>query len=150
MYCNAKAHDASHCYLGHVLMDNRHGLIVDTRTTEAGGRAEREAALAILTARPGIDRLTLGADKGYDTGDFVDGLCCANVSPHAAKDEKHRRSAIDRRTTRHRGYAVSQRSRKRIEEGFRCAKTRTPSRSYPRTRHVPLQGHLLPCASWIR
>ena len=104
-------------------MDNRHGLIVDTRTTEAGGRAERQAALAMMTARPGTDRLRLGADKGYDTADFVEGLRCVNVSPHLAQNDRHRRSAIDRRTTRHRGYAVSQRIRKRIEEGFGWAKT---------------------------
>ena len=123
LYRKGQGQEAKLCYLGHALMDNRHGLIVDTRTTEAGGRAEREAGLAMMAARPGTDRLTLGADKGYDTKDFVEGLRCANVSPHVAQNDTHRRSAIDRRTTRHRGYAVSQRIRKRIEEGFGWAKT---------------------------
>jgi len=123
LYRKGQGQEAKLCYLGHALMDNRHGLIVDTRTTEAGGRAEREAGLAMMTARPGTDRLTLGADKGYDTKNFVEGLRCANVSPHVAQNDTHRRSAIDRRTTRHGGYAVSQRIRKRIEEGFGWAKT---------------------------
>ena len=123
LYRKGKGQEAKLCYLGHALMDNRHGLIVDTRTTEAGGRAEREAGLAMMAARPGADQLTLGADKGYDTADFVEGLRGANVSAHVAQNDTHRRSAIDRRTTRHRGYAVSQRIRKRIEEGFGWAKT---------------------------
>ena len=104
-------------------MDNRHGLIVDTRTTQASGRAERESVLAMIEARPGKGRLTVGADKGYDTRDFVEGLRWANVSPHVAQNDTHRRSAIDRRTTRHAGYAQSQRVRKRIEEAFGWAKT---------------------------
>ena len=123
LYRKGQGQEAKLCYLGPALMDNRHGLIVDTGTTEAGGRAEREAGLAMMTARPGTDRLTLGADKGYDTKDFVEGLRCVNVSPHVAQNDTHRRSAIDRRTTRHGGYAVSQRIRKRIEEGFGWAKT---------------------------
>ena len=81
LYRKGQGQEAKLCYLGHALMDNRHGLIVDTRTTEAGGRPEREAGLAMMAARPGTDRLTLGADKGYDTQDFVEGLRCANVSP---------------------------------------------------------------------
>ena len=122
-YRKSKGQEAKLCYLGHALMDNRHGLIVDTRTTQAGGRAERESALAMIEARPGKGRLTVGADKGYDTRDFVEGLRWANVSPHVAQNDTHRRSAIDRRTTRHAGYAQSQRVRKRIEEAFGWAKT---------------------------
>ena len=122
-YRKGKGQEAKLCYLGHALMDNRHGLIVDTRTTQAGGRAERESALAMLEARPGKGRLTVGADKGYDTTDFVEGSRWVNVSPHVAQNDTNRRSAIDRRTTRHPGYAHSQRVRKRIEEAFGWAKT---------------------------
>ena len=122
-YRKSKGQEAKLCYLGHALMDNRHGLIVDTRTTQAGGRAERESALAMLEARPGKGPLTVGADKGYDTKDFVEGLRWVNVSPHVAQNDSNRRSAIDRRTTRHPGYAHSQRVRKRIEEAFGWAKT---------------------------
>lgn len=122
-YRKSKGQEAKLCYLGHALMDNRHGLIVDTRTTQAGGRAERESALAMLEARPGKGRLTVGADKGYDTKDFVEELRWVNVSPHVAQNDTNRRSAIDRRTTRHPGYAHSQRVRKRIEEAFGWAKT---------------------------
>ena len=122
-YRKSKGQEAKLCYLGHALMDNRHGLIVDTRATQAGGRAERESALAMLEARPGKNRLTVGADKGYDTKDFVEGLRWANVSPHVAQNDTNRRSAVDRRTTRHPGYAHSQRVRKRIEEAFGWAKT---------------------------
>lgn len=122
-YRKGKGQEAKLCYLGHALMDNRHGLIVDTRTTQASGRAERESALAMLEARPGKGRLTVGADKGYDTKDFVEGARWVNVSPHVAQNDTNRRSAIDRRTTRHPGYAHSQRVRKRIEEAFGWAKT---------------------------
>ena len=122
-YRKSKGQEAKLCYLGHALMDNRHGLIVDTRTTQARGRAERESALAMIEARPGKGRLTVGADKGYDTRDFVEGLRWANVSPHVAQNQTNRRSAIDGRTTRHAGYAQSQRVRKRIEEAFGWAKT---------------------------
>ena len=123
LYRKGGGQEAKLCYLDHALMDNRHGLIADTRTTEASARAERETVLAMIAARPGTDRLTLGADKGYNTQDFVETPRCANVSPHVTQNNTDRRSAIDPRTTRHRGYAVSQRIRKRIEEGFGWAKT---------------------------
>jgi len=110
-------------YLGHALMENRHGLIVGVTTTRATGTAEREAAISLLEALPGADRITLGADKAYDTADFVERLRSLNVTPHVAQNNRARRSAIDRRTTRHRGYAVSQRRRKLIEESFGWAKT---------------------------
>jgi hypothetical protein len=97
-------------------MENRHGLAVDGSLTPATGFAEREQALAMATGLPA--GATLGADKSYDTRDFVDGLRGLAVVPHVAQHTTHRSSAIDRRTTRHAGYLVSQRERKRIEEIF--------------------------------
>ena len=109
-------HEARLYYQGHVLMENRHGLAVDGSLTPATGFAEREQALAMATQLP--PRATLGADKSYDTRDFVDGLRGLAVTPHVAQNTTHRASAIDGRTTRHVGYLVSQRERKRIEEIF--------------------------------
>jgi transposase len=113
--------EAKLCFIGHSLMENRSGLVVDTRLTLASGRAERLAALDMI--EPYADRprpITLGGDKNFDTADFVAELREINVTPHVAQ-KKH--SAIDGRTTRHKGYAVSQRIRKRIEEGFGWIKT---------------------------
>ena len=110
-------------YLGHLLIENRHGLVVDTRVTQATGTAEREAAIEMVEALSGTHRVTLGADKNYDTLDCVNRLRCANATPHVAQNDKNRSSAIDRRTTRHPGYAVSQCFRKRIEECFGWSKT---------------------------
>jgi transposase len=109
-------------YLGHVLMENRSGLIVDTRVTPADGYGERDAAWQMIAARPG-GRLTLGGDKGYDFPEFVTELRRMNVTPHVAQNTAHRRSAIDARTTRHPGYPISQRLRKRVEEAFGWMKT---------------------------
>ena len=109
--------------MGHVVMENRHGLVVATEMTQATGTAEREAAQAMIDVLDPGQRITLGADKGYDTRDFVAGMRRRNVTPHVAQNTKGRRSAIDRRTTRHRGYAVSVRVRKRIEEVFGWMKT---------------------------
>jgi transposase len=111
-------------FMGHALMENRNGLIVDAVTTRASGHAERLAAIALI--EPRADRptpITLGADKAYDTADFVMELREHIVTPHVAQNQKGRRSAIDRRTTRHPGYDISQRIRKRIEEAFGWAKT---------------------------
>ena len=110
-------------YLGHLLMENRHGLVVNAQVTQATGTAEREAAVDMVQALSGTHRVTLGADKAYDTRGCVDALRCANVTPHVAQNTSNRSSAIDGRTTRHPGYAVSQRFRKRIEECFGWAKT---------------------------
>jgi len=108
-------------YAGHVLMENRNGLVVAAALTAATGTAEREAALALTEdLRKGA---TLGADKGYDTAGFVAALRERGITPHVAQNTSNRRSAIDGRTTRHPGYAVSQRVRKRIEEPFGWAKT---------------------------
>jgi transposase len=110
-------------YLGHILMENRNGLVTDAQVTQATGTAEREAAVAMAHALSGTHRVTLGADKNYDTRNCVDDLRCANVTPHVAQNTSNRSSAIDGRTTRHPGYAASQRFRKRIEECFGWAKT---------------------------
>jgi hypothetical protein len=110
--------------VGHALMENRNGLVVDACLTEADGHAERIAALHMV--EPRADRptpITLGADKAYDTHDFVNELRSINATPHVAQNTKGRTSAIDGRTTRHIGYALSQRIRKRIEEAFGWIKT---------------------------
>jgi len=111
------------CFMGHALMENRSGLIVQGDLTQADGRAERKAALDMVHRHsPGSTRrLTLGADKGYDAAGFVSDLREACVTPHIA--QKSRYSAIDGRTTRHAGYALSQKHRKKIEEPFGWAKT---------------------------
>ena len=104
--------------MGHALMENRHGLLVDGRVSEATGTAERELAETMLAAVPGRHPITVGGDKNFDTAGFVAALRPLKVTPHVAQNISNRRSAIDRRTTRHPGYAVSQRIRKRIEEAF--------------------------------
>lgn len=106
------------CYAGHVVMENRHGLAVAARTTRATGTAERDAGEAMMAGLDRAPRSTLGADKNYDTQGFVAAMRRLGVTPHVAQHTNGRRSAIDRRTTRHPGYAVSQRIRKRIEEVF--------------------------------
>jgi transposase len=112
-------------FTDHVLMENRHGLIVGCELTEATGRAERETALELLGRLPGagVRPRTLGVDKGYDSAEFVAGCRQLGVTPHVAQNQSRRRSAIDRRTTRHDGYAISQRTRKRVEEIFGWKKT---------------------------
>ena len=109
--------------MGHLLMENCNGLIVDAVVTEASGTAERAAALAMLGRQGGRQRATLGADKAYDVAGFVADLRALNVTPHVAQNTANRRSAIDGRTTRHPGYATSQRLRQRIEESFGWIKT---------------------------
>jgi len=111
------------CFMGHTLMENRNGLIVQAELTRACGHAERRAALDMIHRHsPGSTRrLTLGADKGYDSADFVAELRKARVTPHVAQKARH--SAIDGRTTRHAGYALSQQRRKKVEEPFGWAKT---------------------------
>jgi transposase len=118
-----KAQEAKLCYTGHVLMENRNGLAVAGCVIPASGHAERAAALALLGEREGRERVTLGADKGYDTRDFVAAVRLLGVTPHVAQNTTNRASAIDGRTTRHPGYGVSQRRRKRVEEIFGWLKT---------------------------
>ena len=112
-------------YSGHVLMENRNGLVVDIEISEANGRAEREVAIKLLGGyRRRAGRSTVGADKAYDTRDFVRQCRALKVTPHVAQnDNPTHRSAIDRRTTTPSGYAVSQRARKRVEEIFGWIKT---------------------------
>ncbi len=121
LYRRGPGMEARLAFLGHALMENRCGLVVDACLTQVNGHAERVAALAMI--EPRADRpiaVTLGADKGYDAVDFVNELRSMNVRPHVAQNTTRRRgrSAIDVRTTRHAGYAASQRIRKRIEEAF--------------------------------
>jgi transposase len=124
LYRKGSGQAAKLCYMGHALMENRHGLVVGATLTPATGTAEREAALDMIVRRsPGAQRLTLGADKAYDTKSFVTDLRDFNVAPHVAQNTTNRASAIDGRTTRHPGYGVSQTIRKRIEESFAWAKT---------------------------
>ena len=124
LYRKGPGMEARLCFIGHSLMENRSGLIVDTRLTAADGHAERVAALSMIEPRADRPRaITLGADKAYDAEDFVNELRSMNVRPHMAQNTSGRRSAIDGRTTRHGGYAMSQRIRKRIEEGFGWLKT---------------------------
>jgi transposase len=124
LYRKGPGKEAKLCFMGHGLMENRHGLLVDACLTLADGHAERVAALHMI--EPRADRppaITLGADKAYDAQDFINELRSMKVTPHVAQNTNGRRSAIDRRTTRHGGYAVSQRIRKRIEEAFGWIKT---------------------------
>ncbi len=123
LYRKGRGREAKLSFMAHALMENRSGLIVDACVTEANGHAERTAALTMIEKRADRpNRITLGADKGYDAEDFVNELRSMNVTPHVAQNTAGRRSGIDRRTTRHPGYAVSQRIRKRIEEGFGWSK----------------------------
>jgi transposase len=115
--------EAKLSYCGSVLMENRNGLAVDATVDLATGTAEREAAFAMAGQIPGDGRVTLGGDKNYDTAAFVEDLRDLNVTPHVAQNDTHRRSAIDQRTTRHPGYGISQKKRKRVEEIFGWLKT---------------------------
>jgi transposase len=110
-------------YMGHVLAENGNGLVSDACATLATGRAEREAAIRMVEGIAGTHQVTVGGDKGFDTRDFVADLRDRNATPHIAQNTTNRRSAIDGRTTRHSGYAISQRKRKRIEEIFGWMKT---------------------------
>jgi transposase len=123
LFRKGKGKEAKLCYMGHVLMEHRNGLVVDTRLTEASGTAERIAAVAMIEDVPGSHRLTIAADKAYDTTDFVKALRKGDVTPHVAQHNTNRKSAIDARTTRHPGYAASLKFRKRIEESFGWIKT---------------------------
>src|SRR3984885_11093062 len=119
LYRKGPGKEAKLCLMGHALMENRNGLVVDACLTEANGHAERIAALHMIEPRADRPRpITLGADKAYDAEDFVNELRSMNATPHVAQNTSGRSSAIDGRTTRHAGYTVSQRIRKRIEEAF--------------------------------
>jgi transposase len=119
-----RGQEARLCFGGHILMENRNGLVLDVLVTQASGTAERDAALVMLDRRRGPRRrVTLGADKGYDTRSFVEELRQREVTPHVAQHTTRRKSAIDGRTTQHEGYRLSQRVRKRVEEVFGWMKT---------------------------
>ena len=116
--------EAKLSYTGNLLTENRNGLIVNTEVFQANGTAERDAALVMLEQVPGDQRVTVGADKGYDTKDFVAECRTMKVTPHVAQNiRRNGGSAIDERTTRHGGYGVSQLKRKRVEECFGWLKT---------------------------
>jgi Transposase DDE domain len=127
----ATGKEAKLCHMGHLLRENRSGLIVDAMLTPASGTAERDAAETMLGRHNGRHRASLGADKGDDAAGFVARVRVLNVTPHIARNTS-RRSAIDGRTTRHRGYQVSQRAGKRIEEAIGWIKTAGGLR---KTRH---------------
>ena len=123
LFRKAKGREAKLAYQGHVLMENRHGLAVEGCVTRASGYGERAAALEMVGHVATTRRVTIGADKGYDTRDFVEALRLVQVTPHVAQNITNRSSAIDQRTTRHAGYVVSQWKRKRVEEIFGWLKT---------------------------
>jgi transposase len=126
LYRKANGRPAQLCYMGHALTENRHGFVVETELTHADGTAERRAAIDMIDrTSPGSTRpITVGADKGYDERGFVTSLRQRCVTPHVAAKARH--SAIDGRTTRHPGYAISQRKRKLVEEPFGWGKVVGP------------------------
>ena len=133
--------EAKLAYMGHALMENRHGLLVDFQLTVASGTAERDVVPQLLYDAKvrGFHPRTLGADKAYDARECVAAIREQQVTPHVAQNMSRRRSAINRRTTRHPGYAISQRLRKRVEEVFGWLKSvggfrRTRYRGLPRTQ----------------
>jgi transposase len=121
LYRKSMGSESKLAYLGHVLMENRNGLAVDVEVTLASGTAERDAAKKMAGRLKGRKQRTMGADKGYDASDFADDLRELKITPHIA--QKKNGKSVDGRTTRHEGYAVSQRKRKRVEEIFGWAKT---------------------------
>jgi transposase len=125
LYKKAQGREAHLGYLGHVLMEHRSGLIVNATVTPADGHGERDAAVVMIEEIPGRHRITVAADKAYDTRDFVSNLRDLDATPHVAQytASPHRGSAIDARTTRHPGYAISQRKRKLVEQSFGWMKT---------------------------
>jgi transposase len=123
LYRKGRGKESKLCFMGHGLMENRHCLLLDARLTLADGYAERLAALQMIEPHTGPSRITVGTDKAYDTRDFVEDLRSIEVTPHVTQNTSNRRSAIDGRTTRHQGYAISLRIRKRIEEAFGWMKT---------------------------
>jgi hypothetical protein len=130
-------HESKLAYCGNVVIENRNGLVVDTELLQCNGTAERDAAVLMVERVEGNGPITLGADKGYDTRDFIKEMRGMNVTPHVAQNANRAGgSAIDGRTVRHAGYAVSQRKRKRIEEVFGWVKTVA---ALGKTRHRGLE-----------
>jgi transposase len=122
LWRKGKGREAKLCFMGHSLMENRSALLLEVRVTVASGHAERDTALQMADAL-GLRDATLAADRGYDTRDFVDGCRSRGITPHVAQHTNRRRSAIDGRTTRWPGYAISLIKRRLIEQGFGWAKT---------------------------
>jgi transposase len=144
LYKKSRGSEAKLSYLGHVMVENRNGLIVEAMVTHADGRAEADAALLMadeMRRRKGDQRFTLGADKAYDSRELVNTLQAMRITPHIAQNNKNRRSAVDRRTTRHRGYSLSQSRRPIIERAFGWLKT------VAGMRKVKLRG--LEKVSWL-
>ena len=141
LYRKGPGKEAKLSFMGHAMTENRHGLVVQTSFTQATGTAERDEAKAMIQRHsPGSTRqLTVGADKAYDTADFVADLRAMCVTPHVT--QKLKGSAIDNRTTRHAGYAVSQRRRKLVEEPFGWCKT-IGGLARPKLKGVARQGFL--------
>ncbi|MDQ2711510.1 MAG: IS5 family transposase [Acidobacteriota bacterium] len=125
LYKKTHGAEAKLGYLGHALTENRNGLVVDIRLTQATGTAQREAAKDMLSGKTKWRRVTLGGDRAYDTSAFVASIRELKLTPHVTQNNNNRRSAIDERTTRHQGYEISQRKRKRkrVEEVFGWIKT---------------------------
>ncbi len=132
LYKKAAGQAAKLCHMGHALTENRNGLVVAVELTLATGMAEREAAITMIGNLEGMHPISAGADKAYDSVDFVAEMRRLGVTPHVAQNNRNRRSAIDGRTTRHEGYAISQRKRKRIEEVFGWMKS---AAGFRKTRH---------------
>jgi Transposase DDE domain len=147
LFKKTRGAEAKLAYMGHVLTENRNGLVVDVRVTQATGTAERDAAAEMLKGKPASKPATLGADRGYDTAAFVKQMRDMKVTPHVAQNDSHRRSAVDARTTRHEGYAISQRKRKRVEEVFGWMKTVAfaAQDALPRTGSDRLDVHVSGC-----
>jgi transposase len=143
LYKKSYGKESHLAYLGHALVENRNGLIAAAMATQADGYAEREAALLMLQEKQkgNTQRITVGADKAYDTKDFVTAARALNVTAHVTKNEKGRRSNLDRRTTRHPGYAISLSRRWLVEKGFGWLKQTGP------VRQVKLRG--LHKVDWI-
>ena len=150
--CKSKAHEATLSYCGNVLMENRNGLIVDLRIEPPTGRAEREGGLALLDEHLAeANGATLGAEAGYDTADFVAACRERNVTPHIAQTrDQRRRSAVDRRATRHAGYVVSQRLRKRVEEILRLGEDRRVLSEDKIQRPGPHAARRPPCSHCVQ
>jgi transposase len=132
LYRKGRGKEARLCYLGHALMENRHGLVVDGLVSRATGEAERLAAEAMVLLRPGRRRITIGADKAYDAAEFVATCKAARATPHIARNQSGRSSNIDDALAASEGYVASQRARKRIEEVFAWVKTIA---GWRKTRH---------------
>jgi transposase len=123
LFKKSKGSPAKLCYMGHAVIENRNGIVVTAITTQATGTAERDAAQEMVAELSGSRRITLGADKNYDTKDFVRALRKLHVTPHVSQNNTNRKSAIDGRTTKSPGYQISVRKRKRIERVFGWLKT---------------------------